>query len=186
MRWVPGSKEELATALKEGLLKESHHIDLKREPGVGKAANKSMAVDMASLAVDGGVLVYGADERSGELSPFDLSGFRERVDQVARSLIDEPLSVRIEELPSAEHPGQGCVLVVVPESPSAPHMVDGRYRGRGDTTNIILSDAEVVRLHERRRNSERSIADLVRAEIDRDPSPPQHRTQATCSWSRSR
>lgn len=178
MRWVPNSADELAKALKEGVLKESHNVDLKREPGVGKGPNRSMAVDMASLAVDGGLLVYGADERSGELTPFDLSGFRERVDQVARSLVDEPLSVRIKELPSSEQAGHGSAVVVVPESRSAPHMVDGRYRGRGDTTNITLSDAEVVRLHERRGSAHRSIEELVRVEIDRDPSPLEHRKQA--------
>jgi hypothetical protein len=178
MRWLPRSEDDLARGLKEGLLRESHYVDLKREPDPGKAVNKAMAVDMASLAVDGGILVYGADEQSGELNPFDFSGFRERVDQVARSLVDEPLSVRIELFGSTTDPDKGYAIVIVPESPSAPHMVEGRYRGRGDTTNIVLSDAEVVRLHERRRESRRSIEDLVRAEIERDPSPPQHRTQA--------
>jgi hypothetical protein len=178
MRWLPKSEAELERALKEGLLYESHHSDLKRMPSSGKGSNRDIAKDLASLAVDGGALVYGVDEASLELTPFKLAGFRERIDQIARSLVDEPLHVRIEELPCVVDPATGYAIVVVPESSTAPHMVDGRYRGRGDTTNRILSDAEVLRLHARRRSTEEGIEDLLRAEIERDPSPPDHRDQA--------
>lgn len=177
MRWWPRSEDELARALREGLLSESHHVDLKREPASGKAANKAMAVDMACLAVDGGILVYGADEQSRELHPFDFSGFREHVDQVARSLVDEPLPVRIEEIASTTDPGKGYVIVIVPESPSSPHMVDGRYRGRGDTTNIRFSDSEVVRLHTRRQQHDREAEEVLRNEMMRDPTPEDKRVQ---------
>lgn len=37
-------------------------------------------------------------------------------------------------------------MILIPPSPAAPHMVDGRYRGRGDRTNIVLGDAEVARI----------------------------------------
>lgn len=178
MRWIPKTEGELQQALEQGLLGESHHFDLKKMPAQGKSANKGIAIDLASFAVDGGAIVFGVDEASAQLTPFELAGFRERVDQIARSLVDEPLTVRVEELPSGADPKNGYAVVVVPESPSAPHMVDGRYRGRGDTTNVMLSDAEVVRLHARRSQRRAAIEDLVRSEIDRDPAPPEHRTQA--------
>ena len=178
MHWIPRTEDELRSGLQDGLLRESHHLDLKRHPPSGKGGNKDIAKDIASLAIDGGVLVFGVDEASGTLSPFRLTGFSERVDQIARSLIDEPLRVRVEVLPSVESPGVGYALVIVPESPSAPHMVDLRYRGRGDTTNIVLSDAEVVRLHERRQRERSGIEDLLMAEIERDPSPSGQRRQA--------
>ena len=178
MRWLPKTETELAQALKEGFLSESHYLDLKRMPAAGKGSNRDIAKDLASLAVDGGALVYGVDETSLELTPFELAGFRERVDQIARALVDEPLHVRIEELTCVAEPTKGYAIVVVPESPTSPHMVDGRYRGRGDTTNRILPDAEVLRLHGRRRSTEAGIEDLVRREIERDPTPPGHRNQA--------
>lgn len=57
-------------------------------------------------------------------------------------------------------------------------MVDGLYYGCGDKTKHVLSDAEVVRLHERRRSAESDVAGLLRHEIDRDPIPPDVRKQA--------
>lgn len=170
MRWIPSSETELAEAFSDGRLVEGHHLDLKREVPAGARANKSLAIDLASLAVDGGVLLYGVDENAG-LQPFNLSGFRERVDQVARSLIDEPLAVTVREIPAESRERVGYVVVVVPESPAAPHMVDGRYRGRGDTTNIVLSDAEVLRLHQDRVGMTAEIDALIEAEVARDPLP---------------
>ncbi|RCG32034.1 hypothetical protein DQ384_05725 [Sphaerisporangium album] len=53
----------------------------------------------------------------------------------------------------------------------APHMVNGKYYGRGDKTKIVLSDAEVVRLHERRRATEPDALELLRHEFESDPIP---------------
>lgn len=178
MNWLPSSESELRNAMEQGLLRESHHLDLKRMAPPGKAANRETAKDLASMAVDGGALIYGVDEANGTLTPFNLEGFRERMDQIGRSLVDEPLRVRIEEFPSEADPALGYAVVIVPESPSAPHMVDGRYRGRGDTTNIQLSDAEVLRLHTQRQQDTASVEELLRAEIERDPTPEHMRQQA--------
>lgn len=178
MQWWPSNEAELQTGLQDGLLVESHHLDLKREPSKGRTANRDLAVDLASLAVDGGVLIYGVDEGGTSLSPFELKGFRERVDQVARSLIEEPLPILIKEFPCEANPRHGYAVVIIPESPAAPHMVDGRYRGRGDTTNIVLSDAEVLRLHDRRQVIDSNIATLLQQEIERDPTSDSQREQA--------
>jgi len=178
MRWVPKNEAELRHAIAEGLIEESHHCDLKRMLATGRGANRDIAKDLAAMAVDGGALIYGVDEANGDLRPFHLEGFRERVDQISGSLVDEPLNVRVEEFLSTEDPSRGYAVVLVPESPTAPHMVDGRYRGRGDTTNRVLSDAEVLRLHARRRQAEEEIEDLIRKEIERDPTPLDKREQA--------
>src|SRR5690606_7038134 len=45
----------------------------------------------------------------------------------------------------------GCLLVAVPASPDAPHMVDHNYWGRGDTGKRKLDDIEVHRYMEERR-----------------------------------
>ena len=130
---------------------------------------------MASFAVDGGLIVVGLAEdkerRTFDLRPVALAGLAERVDQVARSSIDPPLPVGTAEIPASGREGHGYLLITVPASPLAPHMVDGQYRGRGDTTNLVLTDAEVRRLHDRARLTRDLAVELLRGEIARDPSP---------------
>ncbi len=137
---------------------------------------------MASFAVDGGLIAVGVaeDKESGkfELSPVALAGLAERVDQVARSVIDPPLLVGCIEVPADVGGGVGYLLITVPASPLAPHMVDGKYRGRGDTTNVILTDAEVRRLHERAMLQQERAWGLLAEEVARDPSPTVDHPQA--------
>jgi hypothetical protein len=157
-------------------------VDFKRELTRGSGANKEHARDMAQFAIDGGVLVVGVDDndktRPPQLTPVDLDGLPERVDQIARSLVDEPLHVRIQVLEAAGQPGKGYLLVVVPPSPSAPHQVAGRYYGRGDTTKNVLSDAEVQRLHQLALRRQRDAEDLLDEEVRQDPWPPAPRGHA--------
>ncbi len=61
-RYVPRTQEQLEKLGSEGLLAEDHHVDLKRELGHGANANKELARDLASFAIDGGVLYIGVDE----------------------------------------------------------------------------------------------------------------------------
>jgi hypothetical protein len=103
----------------------------------------------------------------------DLAGLRERIDQVARDLIDEPLHVRVDTIPTAD-PAKGYLLVTVPPSPTAPHQVDGRYYGCGDTTKHVLPDAQVQRLHQLALLRQRDAEELLDAEVARDPTSPEH------------
>ncbi len=139
IEWLPTSEDQLRDALDQGILTERHTLDFKRELPSGRGENKELARDLAQFAVDGGVLIIGVDDNA-HLTPVDFRGLRERIDQVARDLIDEPLHVRIETIPGAD-PREGYLLVTVPPSPTAPHQVDGRYYGRGDTTKHVLPDA---------------------------------------------
>jgi hypothetical protein len=61
-----------------------------------------------------------------------------------------PVTVRIDLLVNPVDEATGLLAVEVPVSPLAPHMVDGRYYGRGDRGIRVLSDADVVRLHQLR------------------------------------
>lgn len=70
---------------------------------------------------------------------------------------------------SGADPAAGYVIVQIPESPAAPHMIDKIYYGRGDKTKVKLSDAEVLRLHQRRRIAEQDVLDLLNDEITNDP-----------------
>ncbi len=179
---VPLSSEaELQQAIEGGLLVESHFLDLKREVKATKGENRELARDLASFAVDGGTLLVGVDEGEGgrlSLAPQPLAQLAEKVEQVAAMIPDPPLGVVTQPILSAEDSTRGYLVVHVPASPAAPHMVDSRYVGRGDKTKRYLTDAEVLRLHQLRANALNDAAALLRAEIDRDPVPIAERRQA--------
>ncbi|MBA3780155.1 MAG: ATP-binding protein [Chloroflexi bacterium] len=166
MIWLPSSLEELDRVLSERILGEAHTVDFKRELPTGAAANKALAVDLASMAVDGGLIVIGVDEElhPPRLALQALAGVKERVDQIAASRVDQPVSVRTIELPATD-PTLGVLLIVIPPSPDAPHMVDGRYRGRGDTTNLVLTDIEVRRIRDQRALRVADLGQQLDAEI---------------------
>jgi hypothetical protein len=80
--WPPSTEEALSAAAREGNLKETNSIELKRELPPGDSANKELAADLASLSIDGGFLFIGVDESTGPgLSPVPLKGLAERVEQ---------------------------------------------------------------------------------------------------------
>jgi len=151
-RWRPGSYTELEEAAAGGLLDESHWVELKGDlPAGNPGANAELARDLASLAPDGGLLVVGVKDavrEPGAVVGVQLSKLADRIDAVARTRIDRPLTVRTRELHDPDRPGFGCLLVEVPASPLAPHMAEGSYWGRSDRAKIRLDDAQVRRLHE--------------------------------------
>jgi hypothetical protein len=180
--WLPDAEDRLREMLDNGLLFERHTVDFKRELAHGKGANKEHARDMAQFAIDGGVLIIGVDDndqtKPPQLTPVDLKGLPERLDQIAHTLIDEPLHVRTQTIGAPGQPGKGYIVVIVPPSPSAPHMVDGKYYGRGDTTKHVLADAEVQRLHQLALRRQQDVEDLLEEEVRRDPWPPRLRRHA--------
>lgn len=181
-RWHPDTEADMQAAITEGLLEETHYLDVKREIKSGSSANKELARDLASFAIDGGTVNVGVDEDKAtntlSLAPQPLKGLPERVEQVARSVADPPLEVITTAIPSAADPELGYLLIHVPPSPAAPHMVDGKYIGRGDKTKTYLSDAEVLRLHERRGAITADGIKLLRHEFTLDPVPQEQRANA--------
>ena len=169
-RWLPASEEELQIAAANGSLKEGHYLDLKRAFSTKSTANRDLAIDMASFAVDGGLILIGVDERSEPptLEALPILGQKERIDQIALTRIDPPLRVRVAEIPTRSQT-LGYIGVLIPPSPTAPHMVDHIYRGRSDTTNTQLSDAEVRRIRDERARSEQRIEPLMEEWAGRAP-----------------
>ncbi|MFF9344911.1 helix-turn-helix domain-containing protein [Streptomyces sp. NPDC014773] len=169
---MPKTEADLRAAVDGGLFEESHHLDLKKAPN-SKGDNKELARDLASFAVDGGSLIIGVqenkDSRTFELAPQPLNGLPEKIEQVARTIPDPPLTVITEEVSAAADDGTGYLIVHIPASPVAPHMVDNRYFGRGDKTKYQMGDAEVLALHARRRDTEADTLTLLRKEMDEDP-----------------
>lgn len=175
---IPQTETELRDALASGALQEGQHLDLKRALGAADRGNKDVAVDMASFAIEGGVILIGVDEGPPpSLSPVDLAGLQERIEQIARSRIDPPLRVEVHEV--AIDAARGYLAVNIPPSPDAPHAVDNIFRGRSGSLNVRLSATEVRRIHAQADSKEpRPIIDELRDFIARDPTPPELRRHA--------
>jgi len=178
--WNPQSEEALAQAVDLGLLEETHYLELKGLVPPGKVANKELARDLAQFGIDGGVLLVGVREQEGAplLSPVPLPGLCERIEQVAVTRIDPPLFVACTEIRSAADDSIGYVVVRVPPSASAPHMVDGVYPARGDKSRRQLTDTEVARYHQARQTSTAGLSKLLDEYVARDPVPVELRKQA--------
>lgn len=155
--WVPTTESEIQLALEQGTVRETAIFDAKTAlPASGR--NKDLARDICAMTVDGGMLLYGLGGEDPthptELTPVELAGAAERVDQVAQTALAEPPAIEIHDFAATGRPGYGYLAVEVPPSPRAPHMVvlggDNRYYGRGATGNRILGEAEVGRLYQRR------------------------------------
>lgn len=145
---------DLVTAAETGTLTETQWVELKAAiPASSPAANLEVARDLASLSVDGGVLTVGVKNPGTKAehvvgSADDMEGLKDRIDQIASSTrIQPPLNVRFAPpIANPANPTRAILLVTVPASASAPHMVDGKYWGRGATGKRPLLDVEVSRL----------------------------------------
>jgi hypothetical protein len=175
------SEADVHAAVAHQLLEENHFLDLKREVKSSRALNKETARDLAQFAIDGGTVVVGLrelDDGTIEVAPQPLNGLAEQIEQIARTNCDPPLAVISKSIPTTADPAVGFLVVHVPPSPSAPHMVDGRYIGRGDKTKRYLPDAEVLRLHASRASQRLDALQLLQAEFDRDIFNTSSREQA--------
>lgn len=171
--WIPETAEELEATVAAGSLEETNTLEAKQQ----FPSNKKLAKEIAALANDGGVLLIGVAEdehdRLTKLNPVKLQGARERIDQIIQTSIQETLSVEIRALELEGDPSRGYLVIIVPASPRAPHMVivgkDNRYYGRGDNTVRRLSEGEVARLYARREKWEIDRVAWMRSIIDDSP-----------------
>lgn len=180
-RWFPETYRDVVEALEDGRIEEGAHLEFKRELATGSAANLKLARSLASFANDGGTLVFGVDEPAAGVyrpSPVPANGLRERIEQVAASRVDPPLFVQVQTIRTESDPGEGIVVVRVPASAAAPHMVDGRYYGRAGSTTTMLSDAQVRAVINNREAAMGPVLELLNEDIGRDPIPPDLRRHA--------
>ncbi|MEV0360635.1 ATP-binding protein [Nocardia sp. NPDC050697] len=166
--WPPRTEEQLQFAADTGLLEETHHLDLKRQLGTKPADNKKFACDIAAFALDGGTIIIGVteDTESPTLWPVELRQLPERVESIAATAVQEAVQVTTSVIFASDRPGYGYLVVAIPRSPRAPHMADGRFYGRGDKKNRVLSNEEVARLHRQRFSTEQDILAATRTAID--------------------
>jgi len=183
--WTPTSEAEIQLAIGEGGLAESVSLDVKRSTGHRDSERRDTAKDLAAFGLFGGALLIGVSEdkpptggpSTFSLCPQPLQGLAEKLEQIAANLVSPPLYVRVREILSETDPSVGYLFVEIPPSGLGPHMVQGRYYARGEKTNRVLADAEVVRLHAQRRSGSDFLFGILNEEVSRDPFPEERREQ---------
>ncbi|MDA0242863.1 MAG: ATP-binding protein [Chloroflexi bacterium] len=177
MMFIPKNAEELEQAVLSGNLEETTVFDVKRDLPSSKK-NLDIAIDIAAMTVDGGVIIYGIDEDQDGcptiLSPLDnFRNQKERIDQIIRTCIVEPPTIHIEPIPSSMDSSKGYLVVVVPQSERAPHMVIAKneycYYGRTSSGNFKLTEGQVAQLYQRRMQWEVDRNSLLEQEIAKSP-----------------
>jgi hypothetical protein len=171
MMWLPKNEKQIIDAVTSGSLEETVIFDAKKEIS---AKNQEIAKDIASMANEGGIIIYGIGEDENKrltmLNPIPIAGQMERIDAVVRSCIAEPPQIQITSIPTEKDPSIGYLVVVIPPSERAPHMVvvkgDNRYYGRTATGNAPLNEGEVARLYTRREKTEIDRNQLLEDEIN--------------------
>jgi hypothetical protein len=189
MHEVPLDHNELMAAVQSGVFPgERHWIDFKlglypgrpgdapRGPTKGERehAHEELARDAASMAIRGGYLIYGVHEVKPEFrfEPLGMAlqpGIRETVVQVVSSRTSPPLEVVTYALSAPDRTGHGFLVVEVPESPEAPHMVAGVFHGRSDIGRTTLDEPEVERLILQRHQIDDQLAEQMALTADHDP-----------------
>ncbi len=175
-RLVVNSWQDVVAAAQTGVLDETHWVELKEDIPAVKAANLELAKDLASLSVDGGVLVVGVEDpkgKAGEVVGADLAGLADRITQVAAGRITPPLPVFFSPAyPNPDDDSRAVLIVTVPASETAPHMVDERYWGRNAVGKQALGDEQVRLLLEARRRRLEGFEDRLRQlRTELDPYP---------------
>lgn len=161
---------DIVHAASGGLLEETQWVELKKQLGPAKKeVNAELARDLASLSVHGGVLIFGIVDKTFDVVGCDVHGLAERISQVASMGIHPPLSPVIREVPHPEDAPKGCLVIEVPPSPHAPHMVDGHYWGRSSDGKRKLSDPEVRALLAARSGSDGKFRQRLLAMPEQNP-----------------
>ena len=117
----------------------------------GKSKEKvheELARDMASFGLRGGNLIYGVREDKDEhrFHPVEMdlpSHLDLAIVDVARTRIRPILDVTPHILGRPGDGTRGFLVIEIPESATAPHMVNGTYYGRSEVGRVILTDSEV-------------------------------------------
>jgi hypothetical protein len=175
--WIPQTEDEVNTVVLGGALEEGPAFDAKKE-----VTTKSLEIakDVAAMANDGGVLIYGIDEDANNrptlLNPIPLPGQAERINSIVQTSITPPPIVHITTIQTKADPSKGYIVVHVPQSEYAPHQVtvkgDLRYYGRSATGNTPLFEGDIDRLYTRRRRWEIDRDAMLEEEISRAPYQP--------------
>lgn len=148
--WVAQDWADLELAI--GVQVESGSLDFKSAlPPKGKI--RDLAKDAAAMSIDGGVILVGLAEEDGvatAITPIELKGAMERVQQVIDANVNPALPVEVTPLRAKESDEAGVLVITVPASWSAPHEYEGRFPARAGATTRYLGEREIEALYARR------------------------------------
>jgi hypothetical protein len=148
--WVPQSWVDLELAI--GVQVESASLDFKSAlPPKGKI--RDLAKDAAAMSIDGGVVLVGLAEEDGvatAITPIELKGAMERVQQVIDANVSPALPVEVTPLREKDGDDKGVLVISVPASWSAPHEYESRFPARAGATTRYLGEREIEALYARR------------------------------------
>lgn len=173
--WIPKDEQDVMTVTQNGSLEETLTFEAKSEI---PPKNVDLAIEVSAMAnTAGGVIVIGLKEdESGRPiipSPIELKGQQERIESILRTLISEVPTFSISSFQSKSDTSKGYVVITVPPSERAPHMIikkgERRYYGRGEKINIILGESEVARLYERRNLTTLDLLPVLERQINAAP-----------------
>jgi hypothetical protein len=189
--WIPADASEVEAIAREGGLVETPAFDAKAALPVAKK-NSSLAVDVAAMTTEGGLLLYGVGEDEDGVpnrpQPIELAGVAQRIDQIVSTSIREVPFVEPRELPLPDDPSRGYLALLVPPSERAPHQVivrdEYRFYGRGPKGNLILGEGEIARLYGRREEWSRDGLTILREVITTAgvSDEPEHGILHAFSW----
>lgn len=155
---APNSWQEIE-ALVRNRVPESEVLDFKREFG----SNPELAKDVAAMTLNGGVLIYGIDEDhagnvAAEITKIDLTKV-DNVHQIVNSRISPVPYIEVLPIPENDGDELGVIVVVVLESPLAPHWANGSFPRRTGTVTDRLSEPDIERLYDirKRRHSQLNL-----------------------------
>jgi len=166
--WSPESIRVVQSLIDSGMANESLTLDFK----AALPANKSLAKHFAAFAIHGGTVVVGVAENTSAVfvvEPIEIAGQPERVEQIAQTLVDPPITVSTRVLLDPTDPSSGLLVIEIPPSSNAPHQVDGRYYERGDKQSRPMTDSSVERLMAARRLAVDAMHVGLEAAMGRDP-----------------
>ena len=154
--------------------------------GASESNKRSLAVDVAAMANTlGGLVILGVAEddqaRAVSVPGVALSDDEvSRMRQIVAGQVMPMPAFDIRQLEDPATPGRGCLVVMVPPSPIAPHAVvidknSLRYPRRNGATTTYLSESDVAQAYRDRFTGLQSKVEatavlLVRA--DRRPTAP--------------
>jgi len=171
--WVPQNADEIEQAAQNGEIQETATFDAKAK--IGDA--KEVAKDIAAMANDGGVLLYGLGEDENDQptvpQPFELKGAKEKISNWVQTCLAPSPKVRLHVRRKDDKPSTGYLIVEVPASPEAPHMVtksrNNRFYGRNGPRNVRLGAGEIERLFQRRESWKTDREELLGKYVEDAP-----------------
>ena len=146
---------------------ESLALEFKRELPTN---NKEIAKDVSSMAnAKGGFLIYGIDEDDNNLASklvgVEAKGTKEKIENIILSSIQPKLEVDIRPIPLQSDSSKAAIILRIPESTRAPHMVSAggeyRYYRRRNFQASMMEEFEVRELYGRTVDLSKRVEDFL-------------------------